>query len=77
LKACAARRASPNCAGARESSRTCITAGKDFLEAGKKRLAGDTARAAGDHCHCGSLKLDKGCLADGAKFSLSALRRRQ
>ncbi len=28
LEACAARRASPNCAGARESSRTCITAGR-------------------------------------------------
>ena len=28
------------------SSRICITASKDFLEPGKKRLAGDTARAA-------------------------------
>ena len=41
LKACAARRALPNCAGARESSRNLYCRwSKDFLEAGKKRLAG-------------------------------------
>ena len=38
---------SPSCVAARGSRRTCTIAGqKDFLEAGKKRLAGDTARAA-------------------------------
>ena len=41
------RTASRSSAVARGSSRTSIIAGrKDFLEAGKKRLAGDTARAA-------------------------------
>ena len=42
----AARRASPNCAGARESSRTCITAGRRISSRRGRRLAGDTARAA-------------------------------
>jgi len=50
-----ARKASPRCAAARGSPRAYITAGreslyyswsKEFLEAGKKRLAGDTARQA-------------------------------
>jgi transposase len=42
-----AKTASPNCAAAKGSFRTSITAGsKEFLEAGKKRLAGDTERAA-------------------------------
>ena len=37
----------PSCAAVRALPRACITAGsKEFLEAGKKRLAGDTARAA-------------------------------
>ena len=46
-KACAARTASPNYAAARGSRRTLYYRwSKDFLEAGKKRLAGDTARAA-------------------------------
>jgi len=37
----------PRCAAARVSRRACITVGrKEFLEAGKKRLAGDTARQA-------------------------------
>jgi transposase len=40
----AANTASPNCAGARELPKACTT--KEFLEAGKRRLAGDTARAA-------------------------------
>ena len=44
----AARTASPSCAAARGSYRTSIIYrwSKEFLEAGKKRLAGDTARAA-------------------------------
>ena len=37
---------SRRCAGAKASPRACITWSKEFLEAGKKRLAGDTARAA-------------------------------
>ena len=41
----AANTALPNCAVARGSQKVSITAGK-FLEAGKRRLAGDTARAA-------------------------------
>ena len=42
-----ARTASPSCADARGSPPRCTTAGpKEFLEAGKKRLSGDTARAA-------------------------------
>jgi hypothetical protein len=45
-KACAARTVSRSSAAARGSSRTCITAGRKTLEAGKKRLAGDTARVA-------------------------------
>ncbi len=46
-KGCAARTASPNCVAVRGSTRTSITVwSKDFLEAGKKRLAGDTAREA-------------------------------
>ena len=37
----------PSCVAARGSRRTCtIALSKHFLEAGKKRLAGDTARAA-------------------------------
>ena len=37
----------PCCAVARASRIACITVGrKEFLEAGKKRLAGDTARQA-------------------------------
>ena len=44
---CAVRAALPSCAGVRVSPRAFITAGpKEFLEAGKRRLAGDTARAA-------------------------------
>jgi len=43
----AANTALPNCAVARGSQKVSITAGrKEFLEAGKRRLAGDTARAA-------------------------------
>ena len=46
-KACAARTASPSCAAARVWRRNLLYRwSKDFLEAGKKRLAGDTARAA-------------------------------
>jgi transposase len=41
------KRVSPSFAGARGSSRTSIIAGRRiFSKAGKKRLAGDTARAA-------------------------------
>ena len=41
------RRASPNCAGARESSRTCITAGRRISSRpGRSGSAFDTARAA-------------------------------
>ena len=37
----------PRCAAAKGSPRACTTTGRrNFLEAGKKRLAGDTARAA-------------------------------
>ena len=44
---CEARKASPPCAVRKASRRACITAGpKEFLEAGKRRLAGDTARQA-------------------------------
>jgi transposase len=47
LEACAAKTASPNSAGARASPRRNIYGwSKEFLEAGKRRLAGDTARAA-------------------------------
>ncbi len=42
----AARTASPSTAGARASRRACTTAGRRSLEAGKRRLAGDTARQA-------------------------------
>ena len=43
----AARRASRSCAAGSRSIRTCTTAGRrSFLEAGKKRLAGDTKREA-------------------------------
>jgi transposase len=46
-KACAARRASPSCAGAKGSPQSLYYSwSKEFLEAGKKRLAGDTAREA-------------------------------
>ena len=45
-KACAARRASPSCAGAKGSSSMYYGWSKEFLDAGKRRLAGDTARAA-------------------------------
>src|SRR5215472_5419655 len=46
FRVCAARTVSPNCAAARGSSRTFIIVGRrNFLEAGKKRLASDTARA--------------------------------
>ncbi len=45
--ACAASPASPSCAVAMASPRASITLGpREFLEAGKRRLAGDTARAA-------------------------------
>jgi transposase len=46
--ACAAKTASPSCAAARGSYRTSIIYrwSKEFLEAGKKRLAGVTVRAA-------------------------------
>ena len=44
---CAVSAALPSGAGVRVSPRACIPAGpKEFLEAGKRRLAGDTARAA-------------------------------
>ena len=36
----------PSCAGVRVSPRAFISWSKEFLEAGKRRLAGDTARAA-------------------------------
>jgi transposase len=39
-------RASRSCAGERASRRTSYRWRKDFLEAGKKQLAGDTVRAA-------------------------------
>jgi hypothetical protein len=45
-KACAAMTVSPSSAAARGSSRTFITAGGKTFSRGKKRLAGDTARAA-------------------------------
>src|SRR3954447_20881587 len=46
-KVSVARTALPSCVAARGSRRTCTIAGRrTFLEAGKKRLAGDTARAA-------------------------------
>ena len=39
--------ASPNCAGVRALPKACITDwSKEFLEAGKRRLAGDTERSA-------------------------------
>ena len=42
-----ARTASPPCAAAKALPRACTTPGRgEFLEAGKRRLAGDTARAA-------------------------------
>jgi hypothetical protein len=45
--ACAARPQSPSFAGAKASPRACINSwSKEFLEAGKDRLAGDTAPAA-------------------------------
>ena len=44
---CAVSAALPSCAGVRVSPRACMTAGpRSSLEAGKRRLAGDTARAA-------------------------------
>jgi transposase len=43
---CAARKGSPSCAVARGSFSLYYRWSKDFLEAGKKRLAGDTVRAA-------------------------------
>ena len=44
---CAARTASPSCAGAKGIAQSLYYSwSKEFLEAGKKRLAGDTARAA-------------------------------
>src|SRR5437660_19704 len=46
-RACAARRASQSSAVVRGSSRTCIIAGRRiFSKPARKRLAGDTARAA-------------------------------
>lgn len=46
-RVCEARDRSQRCAGARGSPRACTyTWSKEFLEAGKKRLAGDTARSA-------------------------------
>jgi transposase len=46
-KACAARTASPSSAARKASPRTFYYRwSKDFLEAGKKRLAGDTSREA-------------------------------
>ena len=36
----------PSCAARKESTRTYYRWSKEFLEAGKKRLAGDTAREA-------------------------------
>ena len=42
----AAKPRSPSFAGAKALPRACITPSKEFLEAGKRRLAGDTARAA-------------------------------
>jgi hypothetical protein len=45
--ACGANTALRSFAGARGSQRACITLGRrNSLEAGKRRLAGDTARAA-------------------------------
>ena len=35
----------PSCAAGKGSPRACIKLVKEFLEAGKKRLTGDTARA--------------------------------
>jgi transposase len=47
LKDCAVNRAWPNCAARKASTGICTTVGaKYFLEAGKKRLAGDTFREA-------------------------------
>ena len=47
LRLPAARTALPSSAGARESRRACTTDwSKEFLEAGKRRLAGDTTRQA-------------------------------
>ena len=45
-KACAARTALPSCAREGIAQNLYYRWSKDFLEAGKKRLAGDTARAA-------------------------------
>jgi transposase len=36
----------PSCAAGKALRKACITCGKEFMEAGKRRLAGDTARAA-------------------------------
>ena len=36
----------PSCAAGKGSPRACISWSKEFLEAGKRRLAGDTARQA-------------------------------
>jgi transposase len=47
LRVCAAKRASPSCAARRGINQNLYYRwSKDFLEAGKKRLAGDTAREA-------------------------------
>ena len=47
MRVCAARTASLSCAARRASTRISFYRwSKDFLEAGKKRLAGDTAREA-------------------------------
>ena len=46
-RVCAARTASPSCAAAKGIAQNLYYRwSKDFLEAGKRRLAGDTARAA-------------------------------
>ena len=46
-KGCAGRRASPNSVGARASPHRCTTAGRrSSLRPAKRRLAGDTTRAA-------------------------------
>jgi hypothetical protein len=47
LRVCAVRTASLSCAARKASTRIFTTVGRrNFLEAGKKRLAGDTAREA-------------------------------
>ena len=47
MRGCAVRTASPNCVARKASTRILYYRwSKDFLEAGKKRLAGDTAREA-------------------------------